>query len=450
MSHIQKQRSVLRRMAPALAAAVALAACDLLSADNPTLVTPEDVEGKEEMLQPLVNGIESRFRQSYAWMASSGSAASDESVFGHVWTPWNEYDRRRVTAQGGANGIGYPFVTATIATGEIYTDEIERLVGAQASSSPALAGALAYTGFGYILGAEHHCEMVVDGTRGPVARAYEKAITHLTRAAAIGAAGGAQGRHWQNLANVGIARSHLNLGNLAQAIQFANQVDAGFEAWVRYSAHTDFFNWTYYNLYARTAGFKSPVEFNQGIGPSQAARLLNRTVPGSPGTFTWDRRVPFQADSLTLLMGGWATPRYAYVPYSPSSFSGYSADAPHTIRDDEDIRFASSLEAKYIIAEASLRGGAGGWSNAQVLAFIDQRRAAGGHGPYGGADLFAELREQKKLDFYFAGYRFPDLRRYLTKYGINEFPSGGLDGFTSASPEDYGADTCWPLPPTEI
>jgi hypothetical protein len=432
-----------------LAAVAALGACDVLSVENPTLVTPEDVEGKEEMLQPLVNGIESRFRQSYAWMASSGSAASDESVFGHVWTPWNEFDRRRVDAQGGANGIGYPFITATIATGELYTQEIERLVGDQANQSPALAGALAYTGFGYILGAEHQCELVVDGSRGPVSRGFEKAITHLTRAAAIGAAAGTQGRHWQNLANVGIARSHLNLGNHTQAIQFAKLVDPGFEAWVRYSTHTDFFNWTYYNLYARTAGFKSPVEFNQGIGPAEAAVLRDRPVPGHPGEFTWDRRVPFQLDSLTLLMGGWSSPRYAYVPFSPSSFSGYSPDAPHMIREDEDIRFASALEAKYIIAEASLRGGTGGWTDAQIRAFIDERRAVGGLGTYGGSDLFAELREQKKRDFYFAGYRFPDLRRY-TKYGVDEFPHGGLDGFTSTAPESYGKDTCWPLPPTEV
>lgn len=444
-------RQMRHRALPALAALGMLGGCDgMLDVENPTLVTPEVVEGKEEMLTPFVLGIESRFRQGYAWMASSGASASDEAVFGHVWSPWNEYDRRKVTPDGGATATGYPFVTATIATGELYTQEIEKLVGAGAASSPALAGALAYTGFGWLQGAEHHCELVVDGTRGPVSRAYAKAIERLTRAAAIGAAAGPEGKHWVNLANVGIARAHLNMGNRAQAIEFAKKVDPEFTAWVRYSSHTDFFNWQYYNLYARTAGMKSPVEFNQGIGPADARKLLVRPVAGQPGKLTWDRRVPFQADSLSLLMGGWSLPRYAYVPFSPSSFSGYNPDSPRLIRDDEDIRFASGLEARYIIAEASLNGGAGGWSQAQVLQFVNERRAAGGVAPFAGGDLFRELREQKKMDFFFAGYRFPDLRRYLERYGINEFPSGALDGFTGAAPETYGAETCWPLPPIEV
>lgn len=417
-----------------------------LDVSNPTLVTPEAVEGREEMLKPFVNGIEAYWRQGYAWQASSGAAASDETAFGHVWTPWNEYDRRRVTSDG-ISTLGFPFLAQTIAAGEVYSGEIEKLVGAAADRSPALAGALIYTGLAYSMTADLHCDVVVDGAKAPPAAGYARALERLTRAVTIASAAGEEGKHWLNVANLGIARTNLSLGKLGEAIAAARKVDADFAAYVRYAAHPDFGNWTFYNLYARTAGFKSPVEFNQGIGPEQAKKLLVRPDPAQPGSFTWDRRVPFQSSEITLLMGGWNAPRYAYVPYSPSSFTGYNPGSPKIIGEDEAIRFASGLEAKYIIAEASLNGGTGGWSQAEVLSFINERRAFGGLSPYTGSDLFAELRFNRMLDFYLAGFRFQDLRRYKERYGIDEFPSGPLEGFlTGSAPEDYGSDTCWPLP----
>jgi hypothetical protein len=428
-----------------LALCGALGGCSLDVA-NPTLVTPDAVEGREEMLQPFVNGIEASWRRSYGWQASSGAAASDETAFGHVWAPWNEYDRRKVTPDG-ISTLGFPFLAQTIAAGEVYSGEIEKLVGAAADKSPALAGALAYTGFAYGMTADLYCEVVVDGAKVQPAAAYTRALERLTRAASIATAAGADGRHWLNLANVGIARTNLSLGRLPDAITAARKVDADFAAHVRYAPHPDFGNWTFYNIYARTSGFKSPVEFNQGIGPANAQKLLIRPVPGQAGKFTWDRRVPFQSDSVTLLMGGWNAPRYAYVPYSPSSFGGYNPDNPKIIGEGEAIRFASGLEAKYIIAEASLRGGAGGWSQAEVRNFINERRAFGGLAPFSGTDLFAELRYNRMLDFYLAGFRFQDLRRYKERYAIDEFPTGPLDGFlTGSAPESYGSDTCWPLP----
>ncbi|HET7321794.1 MAG TPA: hypothetical protein VFI96_04805 [Longimicrobiaceae bacterium] len=418
---------------------------DVLDVDNPSLVTPGQVEGQTTMLDKFVAGIEANWRIGYGWNASSGAAMTDETIFGHGWTPWNEYDRRKITPQG-ITSLGYPFITAAIASGELYTKEVEKLAGPDSLKSAPVAAAYAYTGYSYLSAAQLYCQVVIDGSAQEDAAAYARAVELLHKAADVASAAGVDSI--AHMANLGIAKAYLDLGQRDSAIVYAQKVPANWSGmWVRYTFDADFNKWTFYNLYKRTAGFKSTVEFNQGVAPQEAWKLDTRNGGTLP-----DLRTPYQTDSLTTLMGGWNKPRYAYVPYVPSQFSSYTPGNSNLISEDDDIRFASGLEAQYIIAEASLNGGAGGWSEGQVRDFVDARRRVGAPdaGDYAGDDLFAELRHQKLLDFYLAGFRYPDLRRYLNQYGINEFPTGPLNGFVgTAAPEDYGTDTCWPISPLE-
>jgi len=85
-----------------------------------------------------------------------------------------------------------------------------------------------------------------------------------------------------------------------------------------------------------------------------------------------------------------------------------------------------------------------------VRAFIDERRAVGGHGPYAGSDLQAELREQRKMDLFFAGYRFPDIIRYKRFHNVNLWPTGKVGGYPPDAPYTYGATECWPVGQSEI
>lgn len=94
-----------------------------------------------------------------------------------------------------------------------------------------------------------------------------------------------------------------------------------------------------------------------------------------------DLRVPFNTAVEQRMFTSNPYPRIGYIPFVPYSFSGWGVR--DTITGGADIRFASGLEARYIIAEASLYGGTGGWTDAQVRALIDERRAVGGFGAIG-------------------------------------------------------------------
>ena len=104
---------------------------------------------------------------------------------------------------------------------------------------------------------------------------------------------------------------------------------------------------------------------------------------------------------------------------------------------------ASGLEAMHHYYEAA---GADGMGPAgSTLDFVNSRRAAGKQEPVdlSGADLMAELRDQRGRDMYLGGFRLGDLRRWKNQGAGDFFPSG-----THPTTEwgSYGDATCFPLP----
>lgn len=425
----------IRRLLPLaamLAVALAAGACkDFLSVERPTIITEDDIRADSNMRAALIAGAEGEFRAEYAWIAHAGAGQTDEALLSHVWSPWYEYDDRRVTAAGGAyDGISYPFLQRARATGAQFSAALKLALGTRAANDPGYARALAYTGYSHLLIADHLCSIPIDGSapKSPD-EVRQLAIGFFTEAAAV--AGAANRKDIADLANVGLARAYLGMNDKPHTIEFASKVTPGFAAWVRYAAHPDFGQWTYYNLYNRVAGMRSPAEFNLGYDPATFATVN-------------DLRVPFEKDSARRLMDGRA-PRFAHLPYQPSSFSGWTPGGKHVMAQDAAIRFASALEARYMIAEA------GGMSNAALRAFIDERRAVGGHGQFAGTDaqLFDELLEQRRWDFMLAGFRMPDLIRYKRFYQKDLWPSGRMAGFTADFNQNYGTTECWPIGASE-
>ena len=106
------------------------------------------------------------------------------------------------------------------------------------------------------------------------------------------------------------------------------------------------------------------------------------------------------------------------------------------------MRFASGLEARYIVAEA------GGMSASDLRAFIDERRAVGQLAPFAGTDaeLFGELLNQRLRDFFLDGHRMGDLRRYKKLYSFDFWPKGTMPGLTT----QYGTQECWPIAQSEL
>jgi len=60
-----------------------------------------------------------------------------------------------------------------------------------------------------------------------------------------------------------------------------------------------------------------------------------------------------------------------------------------------------------------------------------------------------ELLEQRKWDFFLAGFRMPDLIRYKKLYSKDLWPKGKMSGFTASYTQNYGSAECWPIGATE-
>jgi hypothetical protein len=434
----------LSRMLSALAVFVTvftLAACkNMLSVDRPTLITEEQVASDPALLNAIAQGAIEPFRTEYAWIAHAGAGQSDEALLTHGWSPWNQYDDRRVTPDGGAyDGISYPFLQQARVSSAKTVERLQGLLGDKATTSVAFARANAYAGYSALIVADHLCSVAVDGKIETPDQVRLSAIALFQAAVTAGTA--ATAADVVNLANVGIARAYLGMGNWAKTIEFASKVDPAFSASVGYVADADFGKWTVYNLYNRVSGLRSVGEFSLGYSKEMYGTLR-------------DLRVPFETDSVRRLFDSRPERRFAHLPYEPESFTGWTPGGKNLMAQDAGIRFASGLEARYMVAEASLHGGAGTGSmtNGQVLALINERRqvGAGVADPYTGSTLIVELRNQRKLDFMLAGFRMPDLLRYERFDGIDLWPKGLMEGFLDGDAAYlYGTSKCWPIGASE-
>ena len=84
-------------------------------------------------------------------------------------------------------------------------------------------------------------------------------------------------------------------------------------------------------------------------------------------------------------------------------------------------------------------------SDAELLSFINERRAVGGQTALAAlpADKLAELRDQRRRDFFLDGHRLGDLRRYKKLYQIDEFPSGAHPNKEAWNWGDYASAECF-------
>jgi hypothetical protein len=417
---------------------LATACKDLLSVDRPTLITEDQVAKDPALLNAIAQGAIEPFRFEYAWIAHAGAGQSDEALLTHVWSPWNEYDDRTVTAAGGAyDGISYPYLQQARVSSAKTVERLAGLLGASAGTNAAYARANAYAGYSALIVADHLCSVPVDGKVETPDQVRQTAITLFAAAITAGTAAGAA--DVVNLANVGTARAYLGMGNWNKAIEFGIKVPTDFSAAVGYVADPDFGKWQTYNLYNRVAGLRSVGEFTLGYSKEMYGTLR-------------DLRVPFETDSVRLMFDSRPARRFAHLPYQPSSFTQWTPGGKNLMSQDAGIRFSSGLEARYIVAEASLNGGTGGMTTAQVLALINERRQAGAGvaNPYTGTAFAVELRNQRKLDFMLAGFRMPDLLRYERFNSIDLWPKGQMEGFLDNDwVQLYGNSKCWPIGASE-
>lgn len=376
---------------------MALAGCrDALTATNPKVID-EGSLNNTALSNVLLNSAVGALNTNYSELSWFSAIITDEALNATNDYRSGELSQRIVElAQGNVGPYGnLQFTRATADT----SASLLRTLSAKPVGDLKLARALAYAGFGYEYLGEFTCEAPVNG--GPMqsdAQLFQTALARFKEAIADAAgASGIVADSITNLARVGAARASLNLNDKAGAIAYASAVPANFVVYADYinSGNTVLWN----TLYVRVNGQNKQL----GVHPLMQG-LNDPRVPYSP-------KAVLGHNQLTLLN----------IPFAPRSFSNFTYTTPDSIRQASSIDIASGLEARYIRAEAE-------GATATTLALVNERRAFGKESTYTVPPapdvLMAALREEKRRDFFLAGRRLGDLRRYKAQGVGDFFPTG--------------------------
>lgn len=436
-----KAKHTTRRAIGAIAAIglVGLGACsDVLDVENPGAINDAELDNSRNAAAFAATAA-SDFQRMYDDVTRAGALLTDEAFNGHNFTQWIEIDMRVVDAGNSIlNSDIYTPLQRARASGDDLSARLRPLLGAGAGTNLDLAQILAYAGYSNLLLGEYFCSAPVavgadaNDPKGAAlssqqlyARSIERFDSAIAIAGRIGttasSADQARAAQLRNMARVGAARAALQMGDNAKAIAYATPVPASFEAIAYYDSEK-----TYQEneLYWATTGTSSRY-----LGVEARFRGLNdvRIRHSAPGS----------AHNPDVQLS---------IPRVAPAYIGYDSAAAALYTRETDIRFASGLEARYIRAEAE-------GPTAFTLALVNERRAFGRAAALAatatGDQIMAELREQRSRDFYLAGTRLGDLRRYLAR-GVNDprhvFPSGV---YPTAARGNYGTATCFVMPTAE-
>ncbi len=280
---------------PAVLLAGALGACEsVLDVQNPGAVADEQLNDtlNAKLLAPTVV---SDFQRAYDDLARASAWFTDELVSGHNFVGFREWDGRLVKEER----TELREIYTTLHQARFSADSlVGRYRAVYPNPTPAqtldMARMRAYGGYTYVLFGEFFCQSPLRENEAAVTSAeltrlaiprFEEAIQLATAAkTGAGAVAAARADSIINLARLGLARAHLQLGEKPQAIQFASQVPANFEFRAFYSEQKD---------YAENLFFGSTNGANQNMGVDASAcplRGLDTTGgcatprPRAPGT----------------------------------------------------------------------------------------------------------------------------------------------------------------------
>jgi hypothetical protein len=420
MSNMTAAQKLLRGATMALTAAIALAGChDALTVENPKVISSSQL-GNANLIGTLLNSAVFAVNTNYSEFSWFSAIITDEALNATNDYRSGELSQRIVELAQGNIGP-YPLLQFTRATADTSAALIRSLVTKQ-QGDLRLARALAYAGYSYVYLAEFTCTAPING--GPLVTddSLEKIALSRFKEAIADATPADTGSTKLvadtiiALANVGAARASLNLGDKSNAIAYASVVPASFIVWADYIASPTSLNNT---LWGRVNGQNKQL----GVHPlmqnlnDPRVRYVTKAVLGH--------------NQLTLLN----------IPYSPRSFSTYTSVDSTPIQSFSKIDLASGLEARYIRAEAE-------GPTALTTALVNERRAAGNEQPLQPTDdVMTALREEKRRDFFLAGRRLGDLRRYKAQGVGDFFPSGP---HPTAQWGLYGSATCYIITQDEM
>lgn len=429
-----------------LAAGIAwLGGCDavdrLLSVSNPEQLMERQADDPalaEILVNSVAGAMVSTFDYSVVWV---GQMFTDESVGAVNWEATARLAQRIVQYYEGDANSRFAAFHNVRAMADSVAGRFKQGMLPNANSDWRLAFALAYAGYGYIFLADIMCEATVQVSEKIYQPLELYAIAVERFAEALQVAQAANHDQVANLARVGLARAHLNLGNYAQVKTYASQVAPGFKWWVEY-ASADNLDAPGNNMFTNISGANHRI----GVHPVFLA--------GGPDNWLKQDLEPYLTDPRLQHWPRWRTGHNVlsplYTPYQGLRYSGYNGQTiatggqPATFTRGDDVLLADELEARHLYWEAvDLEGS----NPAGVLGFVNERRAVGNQDPVilTGKALTMELRHQKGIDTYQGGIRNGDLRRWL-RLGDDMFPSGI---HPTEEWGQYGDATCFPLPSNE-
>lgn len=420
-------RTFRRCAALAIAAgALILGGCsDWLAVDNPGVIDQGALNPVSDA-PTLAKSAQENFASAYGNLIVYSSWFTGETDVSETFPTRNEFGRRDISVQNGSldADLWYPLslsvVSADIVLAIALPDTVHNLAYARANF---------VLGWAFLFMGENFCQGTVQ--QGPpltTQNMLDSAVAHFTLAVSQGAGAGSDGPQLANAAKVGLARTYLQAGNLAQASAWADSVPAGFTFNLSFAddlknrfrlANRMFF-------YVRDRG-SIAVSPQWRIGPQLAPGVVQNTEPRIP----W--MIPLSSGPT------------AYAPQDGNYLAdrGIAYAVQQKYPDySSPVRLASKLEADYIKAEAS--------GTAAQLAQIAARRTANGQPAYGGAtdsnSVLTEFFTQRGFDFYLEGKRLGDFRRYPAN--IVGVPVPGST-YWKAGFAPVSSNVCYPLPITE-
>lgn len=365
----------------------------------------------------LVNGAIGDFQCAYLRYIVASGLLDDELIAAIVRTDNFDFDRRTLPTSGlygtgDCTSIQIPGVYTPLSVARASADTIlarlDEWTDDEVPNRTALIGkAAAYAGYSLVLLGEGMCSAAINvGPELTPAQLFAEAETRFDRAIdAAGAAGDATTLH---LAQLGRARTRLDLGNPAAAAADAAEVPDGFLV----AVNTDATDQRRQNLvYVHTV-----LNAFSSVDPS----FRNVTWGGTP-----DPRV---AATNTGNLG-----TNGAEVWFPNKYATITSPVP----------VAKWAEAQLIIAEADVAAGRAG----DAVTIINELHARAGIPPYDAtgatdADVLAQIIEERRRELHLEGHRLGDIRRYglpLSPPPGAPYPSGGT----------YGDQKCFPLPDVE-
>lgn len=396
--------------------AVALTGCDdFFDVRNPNVIDAETIDAVQDG-DLFARSAFQTFASAYGSMIVYTGWFTNEAWVGDTFPTRNEFGRRAVDFTNGThNGDVWFPLARSIAQGE---QVLEILSGEPEQELNLARGALT-SGFGLVLMGEAFCEgtMAQPGNEpGPLMTSeqlLETAVNRFERTISEAtAAGGGEATNMANAARVGMGRALLQLGRTDEAIQAVQGVADDFVFNVPFVDDAGNRGRLGNGVYFFSAGgsresFVVPPHYRE-IGQD----LTNdEEITGDPRIQFYDSGRDGQDNTLRL--------------WSQLKYDNWAAP----------VDLASGLEARYIEVEARN-------DPAEMLAFINERREAGGHDPYEGDDLLGELMAQRSIDFWITARRMGDWRRNGDAVP-NILPPGP---YYKPELPDVGNQTCLPIP----